>query len=535
MRSSKPSPPWPPTQLRPLHSLRRHPVAAVIAATLPIVVAVGVIGWAPRRFASEAKLYLRVGRESVAGDPAGEMAVGPAGQPTSLHLTREHEIESAIGVMHSRDILQQTLQRVASQTPAGESNPTRGEDAGGWLRTIKDKLRSIDPVPEDQRAIRNLARDLEIDASPQSSVATVSYRHGDPETAQRVVAAWIDAYQDQHARLHRSGQSLSFFADQQSRLEKLLDDAREKLRSAKDRYGLATLGGGQESVQRQMSTLQTRRSETAAGLASITRRIETLERILRDGINATIESETKGKSNQARDTLRAALFELEVQQQELQSRLVPGHPKLEAIAMQIAQTRSIVAGMEADRTETTRQINPSYQLLQQSMTTAVADRDAASAKLRAIEDQIAELQRRQSEINAGEGELTRLQNDVEILQSRYADHQRRYEQARVNQRLADRRLTSIAVIQRPVVEHRPVSPNKPAVAAVGLLGAMACLIGVPVWLDYRLLHRKDSSGLRGDAPEDGDEPAVWDFAAREGAAANESSGELVSAGPAAGS
>ena len=67
-----------------------------------------VVIFAPRVYQSEARLMLRVGRESVRLDPTA----GDAGDAMSLHRTREHEIQSAIGVMHSREILDRVVDDV---------------------------------------------------------------------------------------------------------------------------------------------------------------------------------------------------------------------------------------------------------------------------------------------------------------------------------------------------------------------------------------------------------------------------------------
>ena len=70
-----------------------------------------VILFAPRSYTSESKLLLRIGRESVTVDPTASSV----GDQLNMHHTRENEIQSAVGVMQSRQILQNVVDKIGEE------------------------------------------------------------------------------------------------------------------------------------------------------------------------------------------------------------------------------------------------------------------------------------------------------------------------------------------------------------------------------------------------------------------------------------
>jgi len=64
----------------------------------------------PRSYTSESKLFLRVGRESVALDPTAT-----TGQTIMLQKTQVDEVNSALQVLVSRDVYQRAVERVGAE------------------------------------------------------------------------------------------------------------------------------------------------------------------------------------------------------------------------------------------------------------------------------------------------------------------------------------------------------------------------------------------------------------------------------------
>ena len=88
-------------------ALFRYKRRSISLFLLVMVLATVGIAICPRTYTSAAKLFVRVGRESVALDPTAT-----TGSVMSMDMTREAEINSILEVMRSRAIAEKVLDSV---------------------------------------------------------------------------------------------------------------------------------------------------------------------------------------------------------------------------------------------------------------------------------------------------------------------------------------------------------------------------------------------------------------------------------------
>ena len=86
------------------------------------------------------------------------------------------------------------------------------------------------------------------------------------------------------------------------------------------------------------------------------------------------------------------------------------------------------------------------------------------------------------------------------------------EQSRLDDVLANERITSVNIVQPATLQMRPVSPNKPLCAVAGFLAAAALAISLPVLVEAR---NESQSNERGSIAGRRSESSEWEFAARE--------------------
>ena len=482
-----------PTTLNPLASIWRHRRLALVAMALPIMLAAASIVFLPRRYSSEAKLFLRIGRESVSVDPTASSV----GEPMSMQLTRETEILSVVDMMQSRDVFENVVDDVGVESILEGRTIEAGSDAEksnpivSVIRWPVDRLRgavgSLDPIPQRERALMELSNTLGIYNERNSTIVTVSYRAKSPEFAQTVLVSWIEHFRRRHAELHNNRDGVDFLQAQQGELAEQLSEARTKLQRFKNESGLVTIGGGQGMIEAERSELRRELDATTAQIAAADKRIEKLNALIEDEVDSTIRSAVTAKEAMSSSDMRSKLFDLEVQYQDMSSKLSPGHPKLVAIERQLRQTQQIVRNESPDMNEITEAINPSYQRLIEKQLADIAERSGLIEKERTIIGRLKSLGEEIRRLNVNENEAARLTQAVEILQRQFDLQSDRYAMAKRNDLLADAGVTSIQVAQRPDLRHRPVSPKKPIVAALGVLAAMGLAIGLPVLLDRREL------------------------------------------------
>ena len=167
-----------------------------VAATSLLSLALGILAlcYFPRKYRSEAKVYLQLGRESVGIDP-----VATTGQTISLQQSgRDDEVKSAIDVARSRRVIAEVVDRIGADAVlgktgigAGETNPV-SQFLSGILGTAVGVVRSLDPVEPDEKAVIQIERNLEIGSERSSTVIVLTYDAKTPELAQTVLANLVD-------------------------------------------------------------------------------------------------------------------------------------------------------------------------------------------------------------------------------------------------------------------------------------------------------------------------------------------------------
>ena len=84
-----------------------------------LLVTVGAI-FVPKRYLSEAKLFVRLGRESVTLDPTAT-----TGQSVAVDTTREAEITSVLDVLEGRIVLEKVVDALGPDVVLDRPAPTR--------------------------------------------------------------------------------------------------------------------------------------------------------------------------------------------------------------------------------------------------------------------------------------------------------------------------------------------------------------------------------------------------------------------------
>lgn len=423
----------------------------------------------PRSYASEAKLMIRVGRESVGLDPTAT-----TGQTIMLQKSQEDEVNSALNILTSREVFVRVADRVGAKRilddlPSGESPSTAGETSGGVLAWISDTLvalRLSDPGAEIDRAVRQLEGKSRVTTPKQSMVISIIYKAKSPELAHDVVQAMADVFLEEHSRLSHVDGSLEFFSEQVEKLHKDLSAAQEKLRDRKNAYRL--------------TSLENRRS------------------VLEQG----------------QDALRKKVYELKSLESDLMSRYTDEYPPLkevrrqrelaEQMLVELPHTPLLAKGSSQQDPAGPEQVEPGSAARQSSDDEGAKRQEKLNEELQTLNDQ--------------EYELARLELEVNLLQTKYAMHVEKLEQARVNDALGRERITNVKVAQPASLVYKPVSPKKLLVMAAALLlavvgsvgfafaaealdqtlrttGQVETQLGVPVLasLPYRKRHRKETA------------------------------------------
>lgn len=263
----------------------------------------------PRSYRSESKLFIRVGRESVALDPTAT-----TGETIMLQKTQADEVNSAMNLLMNREVLRRAVEHVgaericknssndhgATNQPAGTSI---GSTIGSWIGSTLAAVRLSDPGSPEDQAIRYLERRIKVSAPKDSTVITLQYTAASPQLARDIVEAVTAAFLSEHVRLSHTDGSLQFFSEQTDKLFKDLTTAQAELRDRMNAF--------------QMTAAGSRRS------------------ILEKGEEA----------------MRQKLYDLEMQENDLKSRFTDAYPVLREVRRQRADTEARLTEIAASRRE----------------------------------------------------------------------------------------------------------------------------------------------------------------------------------------
>lgn len=483
-----------------VESIWRHrgKILAFNAAVVLLTIA-AVLFW-PREYRSEAKMWIRIGRENSRLDPTAS-----TGKTISIQENdREDEIKSVLDVIGSRGVVAGAVNQLGAKVvlgdeplpdaPASKKPAALVTWAKGFIGGAVKQLKQIDPVSDEEEAVQEIMEHLVVGAERKSNVISMQYDAKSPHLAQAVVDALVTQYKSTHASIHTTTGTESFFDEQIKTLKDRIDSTSEQLRIEKDKLGLASVEGHRQLLEAQLQDVAASRLDTIRKLAEANAKAEELARQLASQPEQ-IESGERTMPNTGRDSIRDQLYALQVQRMELETSLSEGNPKLEAIRRQEEKARrSLAEETTKDRKEVTRSINLIHRDIALNLAQVQASVDGFEAMLLALETQKSEIAKKIEALNRSEVGIEQLKRNVALAVTNYMAYSEDLEDARVDQALNANAFSNVSIAQAPTLEEKPVSPSKALVAALGLaamlFGSIAIAAGTLV-MDNSVRRQRD--------------------------------------------
>ena len=310
---------------------RRHAAKLVCFNACVLLFAVLAILFWPRQYGSEAKLWLKIGRENSRLDPS-------ASTGETVHITessREDEVKSVLDVICSRGVITEVVNAMSPAVVLGDAsvsgspdeetpNPLR-DSVGAVLGTVGQIIGSIDPVSDKERAIREISENVYAEAQRRSNVIKVHFASTSPDLAQQILTKLIEQYQTQHADIHRTSGSLPFFDQQCASLKQLVEKNAEELTQLMKDINVASIDGQRQNLEAEMLHVQTAKINAESEVSKASALVEELTSLLATHPQY-IKSEEKNVPNTGRDELQKSLYDLQVTRMELEAKHAKNHP-----------------------------------------------------------------------------------------------------------------------------------------------------------------------------------------------------------------
>ena len=469
----------------------RHKKKSLFAFVSILVLGICVILFAPRKYGSEAKLFLQIGRESVTLDPTAT-----TGQTIALQASdRANEIVTVIDMIESRGIAEQVVDRLGENTILGRGQEGE-ENESSLLATVMDNtvglaigmLKSIDPISDREKAILTIEKSLDAEAEQNSTLIAIQYKAKNPQLAQQVAQTIIEVYREEHLRLHRTSGSKEFFEEQTAALRTELDQAVDKLKDARNRMNIVSIDARRTSLESRFNDIESTRYDTMQQLSSAQAKVSDIRKQMQS-MPERIVSEEVTVPNTGADLLRVQLYNLQVQMLEEQAKYQDDHPKLQATKMQLKEAESMLAKVSDDRVETTQDVNPNHRSLALSLAQAESDLAALEALWTELDKQRSTIVAELKQLNDSELEIDQLKRETQLARTNYFRYAENLEEARIDRELDNERISNVIIAQPATLWQKPISPNKALVGLLSLVGAfasVASLVFVSEMLDKRI-------------------------------------------------
>jgi uncharacterized protein involved in exopolysaccharide biosynthesis len=225
------------------------------------------VAW-PKTYRSEAKLYVRLGRENVGLDAATSMGHEISG----LQISREEELNTVVELLRSRSLLEKVVDAVGPQAvlsptaDAENASPSLLSRVRQTLRQWTQQVTSDVPLTPQETAVLALRQQLDIQNIRKTDVILVAHEGRSPLASQEIVSTLINLYLDEHVRMSRSPHAHAFLAGQADNIKQQLVQRENELKTFKDQTGLASPAEQRQTLVGQIGRLEDDLKTTQASI-----------------------------------------------------------------------------------------------------------------------------------------------------------------------------------------------------------------------------------------------------------------------------
>ncbi len=459
-------------------------------------IAILIIGWLamivwPRTFASEAKIFIKVGRESVGLDPTAT-----TGQTLMLQKTQEDEVNSALEILTSRGMQEMVVDAITPEVilsgylPAaeGEDGPQKKmpvplekllDGMSGLVDRLIDVSQVRDPISDRERAIHRMEDMVDVNANRNSTMISVYAKAKSAGLAQKIAKTTTELYLKEHSRIRETPGSLEFFEDTSTELAKTLDQKANEIRAYKQEHLILSIDDNRSALRAGLESteaaLQLTRRECEFTKANIAELAERIDQLPMEVVSSTDTTTWSG--------MRQRLFELQVEEKRLLSTSSETHPAVVKVRKQRVDLEELLATFEAESGDKTTVQNPIRRQLELELISMQAQLAGHQARLKGLIDQEAEIDGRSRELAKHEVYLSQLERELAILDLAFRDRTGKLNEATISSELDARKIFNISVAQPATYMEKPISPQKVTMLAGTLMAAFLGVIGVPVLVE----------------------------------------------------
>lgn len=439
---------------------------------------------AAKIYRSQAKLLVRVGRESVALDPTA--TTGPI---IAIGRSLENEINTELGILKSQELAEKVVDSIGPEVflkPPKEEFSVEGtgrekvKEAERQVRAPSEGLRSLyerlglaTPLSDRDIAVLSVMNNLEVEPQAErgigsSSIINVFYKAPNPKLAQGVLTKLIDLYLEKHIAVHRTPGSYQFFTQQCDQLRAKLAESEKELHNLRNQTGISSLEEQQGIILGRIGALQTEIDGAEAALAASKAKVQVLQQTLAQTPELVVTAATVGLPNAAVDGMRTRLYEMQLLEQDLVSKFEQDSRQVQDVRQQIAAAQALLEREKQERATLSKGSNAAHTAVQTALFTEQAALSSLEAQVATLQRSLANAQAELKALNDAGVRITALTREIEIQEANYRKYSENLEQARIDQAQEIGKISNINVVQSATLPIESVGPRKMLNLLLGL-------------------------------------------------------------------
>ncbi len=469
----------------------RHKKCIVLLTACGIFAALGAFLFlmVQKSYTSEAKLLVRVGRESVAVD-----RLAAPGEPLRNPAPRSEEINTEIEILKNIEIAKNVVNKIGiDQLIISQgADPEIVRNPHKQLKNkIKNNLKKILRLPVEIKKPETIEKNLHayfagcllenLDARQVrgTSVLSVSFTWQEPVIAKKILENFISCFLTRRQDLHFTQSSYEFLLLQTDSLNQELKQTEEKIRDIKKEYGFLLSGNVEEEESGNSSyllTIEEHISDTESALAASKAKLAYLQTRLSTIPVADAEESIDTPPVSVPEEVYSRLYELRLEEQRLLSTFTEQSVPVQEIRRQIQEVEKLAAiNSSSGGGESSRSVylsGPLRERLTGQLADEEANIEALEARLRVLRVRLTDIQKKARKQNDKAVVLAQLERKREIEESNFKKYAESLEQARIDQALKRNEISNISISQEPTSPLRPDASKARLALPLGIIGGL---------------------------------------------------------------
>lgn len=402
----------------------------------------------PVVYRSEARLLVRYIADRTTSEP-----MDMVGRVTSPDSRGANIINSEIGILTSRDLVEKVVDEMGESGILGSADPT-GDAKAAAIRNVESNMIAQNP--------RN------------SNLIHVSFDAASPSLAQDVLTRITRFYLDKHVGVHQSGLGFDFLLQQTDQVAARLAATERELQAARAEVDVGDIDTAKENTRLRIAEMNTQLFLIDTQLAATQARLETLGQQSVDrgalpppaGDSTAVPADPETVTTVAMLTSR--LRRLRESEMTLLSTYTDQSPAVQNVRREIARVEEEwrqKIGMLPARDASGLIPNSGGDVaamaarIGNASLDAMTDLAALTAQRTVILRHLEDARQTALKIENAEAIIRRLQRRREIEEANYLYFSKNLEQARINTALDSSKITNINVIQRATLPLKGFRPE----------------------------------------------------------------------------